>query len=1372
MRTRARQLCLALLAAVAVIALVVATGSPAAPRHRGAPQEVTTNSDSGKAKLDDALRQKVDAGQTGDVPVFVTATGDLSKVSALLERDRTAQARGKALVLGMISTQAVPKLASLKGVVSVGLIQLKKTGQPLGDPDPAQNRRPSIAQQRARHESMARNDVPFSKAPPLQRSHFQQLKNLDVMDAKTHNFTDAWRAGFTGAGTTVGVLDGGTDFGHPDLLGTWQTWSGATDTATVDDGWNGWPKAFDPFSTEQYLVALIGGPDQVAGGLSWYTPTTAATCGGGRRNCRVSFAVRTGPSRNFALADGTATHTYKFPRAWTKSGTVRLGSHPDDYLLELYEERAAFLVVDSKQAGVYDTVYVDLDGDHNFSDEKPVTKGSPASYRDLNGDGLTDRSGGLLYFISDGQTRVPGGLTSFFGPDTPAPGPGELLAWSGDYDPSIEGHGTLTASNVVGQAVINGGAPRFEDLPGDGRVPGAVLGGAPNAKLAPYGDIYFDFPFSTQFGYLLSTIRGVDITSNSYGDSSVDNDGYDAASQEADLLHDGSVTTPLFSTGNGAPGYGTTTPPAPAAGIKVGASTQFGATGWDSLTKIRQAPDNDVIPWSNRGPGATGSTGVDLVADGAYSAGDTTLNVALDGDTAWETWGGTSRSTPVAVGATALVYQAYRKAHGGSVPSGFSSTAKRILKSSAQDLGYGSFTQGSGSVDAGGAVAAASGGAPAVSPDEWRVGDYRGEEHQVFTHVIAPGASDTQTFNVNGPGTWSVSDRYLKRTDRKVLNFTTSSQTKESAWSFNSPDYLIDVSKEIKAHPNADLMIVRANYPHGQLDTDGDYAADQNWRLFSYRWTDRDRDGRLWTDRDQDGAVDHADRDETDIDGDPLIDYRRSEIERGEYVRQTYLNNTTNSFTTMVRNPRQRMGDGMFIGLQHRTHGPVDRTNFTIEVSFYENSDWPWLTHSPTANGSFSARLAVPPDTPFGMYEGALVLSRSGDSMVVPVAVAVAAQPAQDADGNLVGTVQFGGKDVAAAQDTLTYNNGSVFGAGSWDWRPESGDWRFFFYDLAKAPPEGTQFLADTTWEDAAPFTDLDTLIFGRGENTYQLLGPAPFGGPYILDTVGASQNTNDGFGAWRFDTATGGAREVVTAPAQEGLHALVQHEVDWQGDKFDVPFTTKLGSASVTPSTVSQATGADSGSFDVTFKSGVGLDGLSAEGFGLSQKQSTQETATQDDPDDPASASIKRNLTLAHASRLTVDTTMPSGDDVDLFVLRDANGDGVFTPGEIVAASTTAAGDEHVELVRPPDGNYQIWVHGFGVAGNPPFTLDITPIQGNDLTVSGLPSGPVRANTPVTLHVAFSKAMTAGQDYLGELLLGPPSAPSAFKVPITIHRN
>ena len=108
-----------------------------------------------------------------------------------------------------------------------------------------------------------------------------------------------------------------------------------------------------------------------------------------------------------------------------------------------------------------------------------------------------------------------------------------------------------------------------------------------------------------------------------------------------------------------------------------------------------------MIVWSNRGFGATGSPGVDLVADGAFSAGDITLNTILDGNDAWLTWGGTSRSTPVAAGATALVYQAWKQANGPTLPAGFYKTAKDILKSSSLDLGYDTTIQGSGSVDAG-----------------------------------------------------------------------------------------------------------------------------------------------------------------------------------------------------------------------------------------------------------------------------------------------------------------------------------------------------------------------------------------------------------------------------------------------------------------------------------------------------------------------------------------------------------------------------------------------------------------------------------------------------------------------------------------------
>jgi hypothetical protein len=563
-------------------------------------------------------------------------------------------------------------------------------------------------------------------------------------------------------------------------------------------------------------------------------------------------------------------------------------------------------------------------------------------------------------------------------------------------------------------------------------------------------------------------------------------------------------------------------------------------------------------------------------------------------------------------------------------------------------------------------------------------------------------------------------------------------------------------------------MVVRARYPYAEFDGNGDYATDQKWRLLTYNWTDIDHDRRLWKDKDGDGAVDHAVKpDKFDIDGNQEIAFGKSEMDKGEYVRFGYHRPDANQLVTFVRDPRFRMDDGLFLGLQHNVHNAaIPRTHFAVEIDWYTNQDWPWLTAPATATNTVDAKVSVPAGTPSGMYEGALTLSKGDQQMVVPVDVAVAQTAPQDTAGNLTTPMQFGGSDVAGAQADLPYNNGSVFDGTDWSWRAESGDWRFYFFDVARKPPTGTQFLADTTWEDAAPYTDLDTLIMGRSLNSYLLFNStAPFGAPYILNTVGKSQNTNTGAGVWKFNTSSGRAHEVVTAPAQEGLQSLVQHQVGWTGDKFDVPFSTKLGSATVNPSSVTQSTAADTGSFDVTFKATVDLDGLAAEAFGLSQPTVTQEPVKQDDPDDPSTASVKRNLTVAHASRLSVRTLLDNN-DIDLFLLRDANNDGQFTAGEIVASSTSSTGNEAVNVVRPPDGNYQIWVHGFQVSGTPSATLTVTPIQGNDMAVTGVPAGAVPAGTPVTLHVTYTKAMIAGQSYLGELLLGPKSAPSAFTVP------
>jgi Subtilase family len=1401
---------LGLLALGVVPTIVSAAGGGQKAKTVRPAVKITTASDRALKKLHPKLQKRLKAGGAGKTRVFMTMTGSPRAARALLQGARVANLRGRSILIGSVPTAQLGKLAGLKGVRMVGPVELGLTHRPPGIPEPALMKQPTRAKQLSALKSLQASEVPYPAAPALKGSNFEALKKLNLLDAKTHNFSGAWKAGYTGAGSTVAVHDGGTDFGHPDLIGTWRTWqdSEIATTQTARRAWVGWPKAFDPYGTLVWASGL--GSSFASQGLNWYTLTSPkAGCidnpgDVGARICRVSFATRTGPARNllsFPAPPGTVTHEYTFPRTWSKSGTVRMGFHPDDHLLDLYHERPALLVVDANTAGVYDTVYVDLDDDYSFADEKPVSKQSPASYRDMNGDGVTDLSGGLLYFISDGATRIPGGPDLFGFAGGPS---GALLAWSGDFDPAIGGHGTQTAGNVVGQGVINGLAPQFADVKG-GTYPGAVIGGAPHAKLTPYGDIYFSFEFSTSFAWFLSAgqadlggvQRSVDVHTDSYGSSDVDNDGYDSHSMEANATHEGSRTTMFGSTGNGAPGFGTVNSPSNYNGISVGASTQFGGTGWDSIKYARQIVDNEVMVWSDRGPGSTGSVGTDIVADGAFSAGDITLNTILDGNFAWLTWGGTSRSTPVAGAAGALVYQAYRATHPGALPADFHTTVREILKSSAKDLGYESYSQGSGSVDAGRAVKLAAGTRGArVKPDDWRPGNYRGTEYPAFVHSLKPGGSSSKTFQVTGSGNYRVSDRYLRKADTEQMTFTSSPMANESVYNFNAPDYLINLSKVVKKHRDADVMVIRANYPRSEFDGNADYNEDQAWRLLTYNWTDVNRDGNLWSDRDRDGVADHIQKTtSSNIDHNLDIDFanRGTEVDKGEYVRFMYHRAGSQTLQSFLRNPAERMDDGIFLGLQHsdRSNAP-SQTHFTISIEFYENLDWPWLTTTPISGGAFTATMQVPQGTPHGMYDGAIVLERGrshrgkhrGDkarsnSIVVPVALTVAAELSQNATTNeLEGSLKFGGSNVANSQSKLAYNNGAIFGANDWTWRAESGDWRFFYFDIPRTPPAGSLLLANTKWDDPAPYTDIDTLLFGRGTTHYQFCcnDGDVFGAPYILETVGGSPNTHAGSGVWVFNTATGGAEDFVAGKAQEGMHAAVQHGVGFQGGKFDVPFETTIGSAVVNPTSVTQTTADGTGQFQVTFKSTLDLPGFSAEAFGLSQPSTSVETVQQDNPNDPSSASVKKNVSLSHAARLTIDLDTPADDDVDLFLVHDANGDGTFTNNEIIGASTGGTGaDEHITAVRPADGNYQVWLQGWSVSGGPETNqaaLEIFPVQGNDLVVTGVPTGPVPAGQAITLTVTYNKsAMTPG-DHFGELQLGPSVAPSTLQIPIKITRT
>ena len=76
---------------------------------------------------------------------------------------------------------------------------------------------------------------------------------------------------------------------------------------------------------------------------------------------------------SFAYRNSTPI-SYKIGGIQSKSGVYHIGCHPDQNLaVDFYGRPVAMLLVDEIEAGVYDTVYVDLDNDKDFSDEKPAS---------------------------------------------------------------------------------------------------------------------------------------------------------------------------------------------------------------------------------------------------------------------------------------------------------------------------------------------------------------------------------------------------------------------------------------------------------------------------------------------------------------------------------------------------------------------------------------------------------------------------------------------------------------------------------------------------------------------------------------------------------------------------------------------------------------------------------------------------------------------------------------------------------------------------------------------------------------------------------------------------------------------------------------
>lgn len=1340
---------------------------------------ITSATDAARAKVHPALRAQAESQPDARLLVHAYAKvgTDLSAyMSASVSRAWT-DPLGNTFISGLVKGSDVVKLASLEGVVVVEPSEGAK--QPSLAPDSVQAGavKPNAAIQEQMRTIMAAgqsgNATGGGNAPaPTGWS--------DVLN--NHQSSLAWDKGYTGQGVTIMVNDSGIDFAHPDLYGTWAT---VTDPASP---YYGWPMMFDARSALMLALDMLAGTDYVASGQSHYADT--------------STVVTEGAS-DYAPLEAAAPHTYVLTGT-SLSGNYHIGTHPDTSLRDWYAlvydvpegevgERPAVLVVDENVPGVYDTVYVDLNFNYDFTDDNPATKQQPVVAADWwgamdyatgdfdpNPDGLNDQSGGLIYFIADGVNSVP---TTDWAYGLPAPANGSLVAFTIlDANDSPGGdHGQLCASAVVGQGVADGDSYLYA-LAGDqvgGVRPwfkpdstgGMVVGAGKDAKIVSAGDFYSvggeDWAFYGMIGYdgVPGSGDEVQMISNSWGDSFTNNDGWDFESRYVDLINRvlGPTTLVIGSTGNGAPGFGTVTSPAPATGLSVGASTQHGSTGWDNPGGADQITWGDVAVFSGTGPGARGDVGVDILGSGSRASGSATLNESFSGAHAWYTWGGTSRATPVVAGNAALMYQAYMENY-GAWPDIW--TAKAILKSGARDANYDPFRQGAGLVNGNRAVDIASGMAGFyVTPDAWVAGDYAGGNWPGFTNILRPGESSETWLTVNNPtDNWlflTSGDRWLQRQSSTEWSFTSSNIADEAlelvednpgatVYDWNLPHYVWDITSMIPA--GTDLMVFRQNYSYDQYDPAGSYAWDQvnDWYTIIYDWKDNNGDGDVWTDLNGDGTV------------------QPDEYDMGELVRREYANQRGNTSYIYAQKPLERSHDGVYIGLFHnQARADVPTTTMTLGLDFYQNVDFPWVSVvsdvavPPGDSAKVKVSVQVPGDAPAGLYEGAVWFNDGYWNTTVPVVVNVAGRGYNMTAGGNAGDGW--------------YDNGQVYGGQSWRWRAESGDWRFYFADLGENPAglnrlNGTEYwMVQADWANLP--TDINVHLFGPTLDEFSADEPGYYG-PYTLGPIGGSNSGYAGAGVFLTQTSGGDSTEFVGAPYIPGLNLIAIDNVNYDGTSPSEWVDIRAGVLSVSdsPINVSRSSGGADYRLTETIVSTLGLSGLVIDGYGLSKPEvETGLPIQQDDPNDPMTASYSKRLTLEHAGLLDIVLDGQSGDDLDLYLLYDFNNDGQFEAGEQVGASTTATADESISITLPMDGEYLILVHGWAVpAGSSTFTLSVNAVQGTSISVSGLPQGEILAGQRYSFDVEMDAAGYEPGVYSGLITLGPPEGPAAVMIPVT----
>ena len=930
--------------------------------------------------------------------------------------------------------------------------------------------------------------------------------------------------GISGQNVTIAIVDTGTDFTIPDLRDAVARNSLGQAISFDADG--------QSLAITNLTVTRFG--------------NVLTTAGKEVKVWNAASYVDTNPSED-QIETTKINYNYIAPTVLSKSGKYHFGllrqEFSDVISSSTIDVDFPIVVVDVHQAGVYDTVVVDMStayynfltsyrdklnanaaqslglnltwpspqpawDDHGFADEQPhsATPGSDLISFDPGGTGVPVFSAGLLAYGID--------LGGYAGKDMALLPPIDPKGNFVNVYFDSESHGTSTASNAASRGILK------RDVYQNGTLL-ALPGIAPAAEVMGVkalwlGDVTFAWYYAagfdwdpTNFSFKYTGMHRADIISNSWGDSNPISDlgstfGADLESQLADALslpryldlaYPGVVM--LIAAGNGGFGYGTVT--SPAAGplpITVGASTSY-AYRTQPIYRIKnetQGSYDEVVPWSARGPTSIGEPKPDVVDVGAFGFADqTTFTGYGNGTDAYTVFGGTSMATPVTAGAVALIIQEYRNTHSGETPP--PDLVKSILASTANDLSYDPFTQGSGRVNVLAAVAAAAEGRDSLFPqrfylfstatwdstramlaDSWALNlgapipKTTMDSANWFAGITAPGTSKTVSFTVRD-ATQPSANAYVY----KLI------ATNSSRYSTNASVMWIPIPKD-SIPANTDLMKITLVYHFSDFvnQTTWDYRNLLIAQLYDTKFDPQGNVSRITN-----GAP-YSTTSELVV-GRPLTKFQG---------------------TPAVRILKQ---------------GSKTVMPFELVFRYYQRYNWNWITQLSTTESSVTATVSVPTNAAPGVYGGFIEVTDNGTEALIPVSVVV--------------PITSGGTyGENSPPSTAPYDNFAVYGAFDWSWRYEAGDWRTY---VLIVPPGVNGIKLTVTWSD------------GQTDIQEHLTGPQGF----VLASSEYPTSSYDGSGKFNWSTDTGGPAEAISASSlSPGVYLLVLHNTLFGGSSLTYP--------------------------------------------------------------------------------------------------------------------------------------------------------------------------------------------------------------------------